>query len=243
MLISHAHRFIFIHIDRTAGTSIQQALARYGCQRANARWKRRLVWLGGANTIGGLYRSVEFGEHVTADTVRRCLPAACYASMFKFAFVRNPWDLLVSRHAYLLRKQEHPRHRLVTQMPNFADYLRWEIRRDKLHQHRYVTDGTGELIVDYIGRFENLDAHVGDVGRRLGLPVTLPHVNPSAHGDYRDYYTAVTRGWVEHAFRRDIELFGYSFDGADTTAPVLAPATGGGRAPAGARLRPEAGLA
>ncbi len=242
MLVSYAYRFIFIHIDRTAGTSIQRALAPYGCQRTNAAWKRRLVWLGSANSIGRLYESVEFREHVAADTVRRCLPPACYASMLKFALVRNPWDRLVSRYAYLLRKQEHSRHRLVTRMPGFADYLRWEIRRDKLHQHRFVTDADGNFILDYIGRFENLIAHVADVGRRLGLQVALPHVNPSTHGDYRDYYTAATQDWVARAFRRDIELFGYGFDGADTNAPVLAPATGGGEQWADARLQPEASL-
>lgn len=221
MLISYSHQFIFVHVDRTAGTSIQQALAPYGRRTSNQTWKRRLIWLGGANSVGGLYRSVEFREHVAAEAVRRCLPRDVYDGMLKFAFVRNPWDRLVSRYAYLLRKKEHPRHRLVSRMAAFEDYLRWEIKRGKMHQHSYVTDASGKLVVDYIGRFEHLQADVAEVCRRLGLQAELPHVNVSSHRDYRNYYTEQTQQWVAREFQRDVELFGYTFDGACATTPVV----------------------
>lgn len=221
MLISYTHQFIFVHVDRTAGTSIQDALAPDRQRTNHEVWRRRLIWLGGANAVGGLYRSIRFREHVTAATVKRCLPADVYAGMLKFAFVRNPWDRLVSRYSYLLGKQEHPRHRLVSQMARFEDYLRWEIRRGKMHQHSYVTDASGHLIVDYIGRFEHLQADVAEVCRQLGLSVQLPHTNVSSHQDYRNYYTQQTQGWVAREFQRDIELFGYSFDGACAATPLI----------------------
>ncbi|MGK2915649.1 MAG: sulfotransferase family 2 domain-containing protein [Porticoccaceae bacterium] len=221
MLISYAHQFIFVHIDRTAGTSIQDALAPDRQRASDEAWRRRLIWLGGANAVGGLYRSIQFREHVTAATVKRCLPPNVYAGMLKFAFVRNPWDRLVSRYSYLLRKQEHPRHRLVSQMATFEDYLRWEIRRGKMHQHSYVTDASGRLIVDYIGRFEHLQTDVAEVCRQLGLPVQLPHTNVSSHQDYRSYYSRQTRDWVAREFQRDVELFGYTFDGACGATPLI----------------------
>lgn len=235
MLLSYAHQFIFIHIDRTAGTSIQQALAPDRCRTRGASWQRRLGWLGGVNAVSGLYPSIQFREHVTAARVKQCLPTAVYAGMLKFAFVRNPWDRLVSRYAYLLRLQEHPRHRLVSRMPTFADYLRWEIRRAKMHQHSYVTDGNGKLIVDYLGRFETLHTDIAEIGRRLGMQLALPHVNSSAHDDYRSYYTAETRHWVAQAFQRDLDLFGYSFADTGATLPIMAARDAGHpRAPSAA---------
>jgi hypothetical protein len=53
MLISYTHQFIFVHVDRTAGTSIQDALAPDRQRTSDEVWRRRLIWLGGANAVGG----------------------------------------------------------------------------------------------------------------------------------------------------------------------------------------------
>jgi hypothetical protein len=155
---------------------------------------------------------LEFPEHVTALTVKRCLSAGLYSGLFKFAFVRNPWDRLVSRYSYLLRSENHPRHRLIKTM-NFEDYLHWEIRRGKMSQHTYVCDRRGKLIVDFIGRFERLHEDFSKICERLQLRAELPKANASSHRDYREYYTPATRELVAKNFQRDIQLFGYDFDG------------------------------
>jgi hypothetical protein len=212
MLVSQKPAFLFIHVDKAAGSSIQLALQPFAMQRANSRLRRRLVWLGRANRIFNLHRALEFPEHVTALTVKRCLSADLYSGLFKFAFVRNPWDRLVSRYSYLLRSENHPRHRLIKTM-NFEDYLHWEIRRGKMSQHTYVCDRRGKLIVDFIGRFERLHEDFAKICERLQLRAELPKANASSHRDYREYYTPATRELVAKNFQRDIQLFGYDFDG------------------------------
>jgi hypothetical protein len=210
MLLSE--KFLFIHIDKSAGTSIQRALQPHARLNVDSRLRRRLVWLGGLNRLG-LHRVMEFPEHVTARVVKTCLPPDVYAGLIKFAFVRNPWDRLVSRYAQLLRNPEDPsRHRGKAEK-GFEEFLRWEIRRNKSHQHTYVCDGRGGLIVDFTGYFERLEEDFATICQRLGVAATLPKANHSKHEDYRSYYTPATRQMVAEHCRRDIELFCYDFDG------------------------------
>jgi hypothetical protein len=205
-------QFLFIHIDKSAGTSIQRGLEAHAYPRTYSRLRRRLVWLGGLNRLG-LHRVMEFPEHVTAGVVRNCLPPQTYAGLFKFAFVRNPWDRLVSRYAQLLRNPENPPRYRNKAVNGFEDFLRWEIDRNKSHQHTYVCDREGKLIVDFIGYYERLEADFVRACARLQISAALPRVNPSKHDAYQSYYTPATRQLVAEHYARDIELFGYEFNG------------------------------
>lgn len=213
MILSYSSGFVFIHIEKAAGSSIQQALLPFANAQPNSRLKRRLAWLGPLNRVGGLYRYVQFGEHAMADEVKRCLPAGVYEGLFKFAFVRNPWDRLVSRYAHLLRSKDRRRHNFISQLEKFEDFLQWEIQRDSANQYPYVTDAQGNQIVDFVGRYETLAADFARVCAKLKIQAALPHANVSDHRDYRTYYTPETREFVAKQFRRDIEMFGYDFDG------------------------------
>jgi hypothetical protein len=213
MLVSRNPPFLFVHIDKSAGSNIQHAFRPFAPPVRPQRWRRKLTLLGQLNRRGGLYRALEWPEHAPIEIPRRCLPPAMFDGMFKFAFVRNPWDRLVSRHAYLMRKTAHPRHAFVKQLGSFGTYLDWEIARGKMQQHTYVTGPDGRLLTDFIGYYERLADDFAEAARRVGVPATLPPPNHSPHRDYREYYDARTRERVARAFARDIELFGYSFDG------------------------------
>jgi hypothetical protein len=212
MVFSQQPPYLFVHIDKAAGSSIAIALKPVELRRKPSRWRRRLVWLGPLNRLG-FYRSLQFPAHAYASAAKRCLPPDVYASLFKFAFVRNPWDRLVSRYAYLLHNEKHPRHEFVQKMKGFDDYVAWEIRRGKFFQHTYVTGSDGKLIVDFIGHYEKLREDFATVCSRLGVSADLPRANASSHRDYRTYYSDATRELVGNYFKHDIELFGYDFDG------------------------------
>lgn len=213
MILSYSSGFLFVHIEKAAGSSIQQALLPFANVAPNSRLRRRLALLGPFNQFTRLYRAVQFGEHATANEVKRCLPASAYDSLFKFAFVRNPWDRLVSRYAHLLRSKDRRRHDFISSLEKFEDFLQWEIKRDSANQYPYVTDAQGKQIVDFIGHYETLAEDFAKVCARLKIQVQLPHANVSDHRDYRTYYTPETRDFVAKQFRRDIEMFGYNFDG------------------------------
>jgi len=181
--------------------------------------------LRGVNRLGRLHHALEFPEHAPARAVKKCLPPELYVRLFKFAFVRNPWDRLVSRHAHLLQSQDHPRHRLVKKLGSFENYLAWEIARQKMHQHAYIYNARGDCLVDFVGYYERLQEDFARVCERLEIRADLPRVNTSVHRDYRLYYTPATRELVAKHFRRDIELFGYEFEGLPPAAAARGPVT------------------
>jgi hypothetical protein len=223
MLLSYDPAFLFIHVDKAAGSSIQLTLAPFAPPRRDNRLRRRLAWLRGVNRFCGLYRQMEFPLHATAVMVKRCLPPDLYSRLFKFAFVRNPWDRLVSRYSFFLNRPNHPRHKFVARMKDFEEYLDWEMRPGKLFQHHYLTDGSGAWLVDFIGYYEHLREDFAEVCARLNVRVDLRRDNSSTHGDYRSYYTPETRERVARHYHRDIELFGYNFDGVVARAAQPRP--------------------
>ena len=153
-------------------------------------------------------------EHETALGARRLLPRDVFDDCFKFAFVRNPWSWIVSVWMRLRTTESHRHYPIVSRM-DFPEYVDWEIRRDRQHQHRFVCDRRGELLVDFVGRQERLAEDFRRVCERLGLgEVELPHVGarPRKHADWREYYDDALRERVGEHWRRDVELFGYRFE-------------------------------
>jgi hypothetical protein len=80
-------------------------------------------------------------------------------------------------------------------------------------QSEMITDSQGKLLVDFIGHYESLEEDFAHICRRVGIDAALPHLNRSQHDDYRRYYNEHTRKLIGEHFRRDVELFGYTFDG------------------------------
>jgi hypothetical protein len=221
MLISHEEpKFIFIHIQKTGGVSISNLLRRYSPTTTPGRGLR----------------------HISA---RRALKQVENPDdYFKFAFVRNPWDRLVSWYTMIdeARKgvadgtAEPMTRRLIKKNNLFKYVLRCGPTFDEFvknctekqwmgngyysftfNQLRYLTDKNGEVLVDFIGRFENLAQDISHVFDKLGLEASqleIPHENRSAHSHYSEMYTPETREIVRKRFRRDIEFFGYEFETA-----------------------------
>ena len=187
MLISYSHRFIFIHVYKTAGKSIREALKKYA------------------------QKSPEFGGHITANELSQELPSDVYDNFFKFAFVRNPWDLQVSLYSFMLQNKRHRQHELIKSMANFDEYLDWRVTKDMNLQSDFIVNSNGNVIVDFVGKFENLRSDFSHISETIGIKAKLSHLNKSRHKDYRRYYTQRTIDLVNDKFLNDIDLFDYSF--------------------------------
>ena len=206
MIFSHEHNFLFVHIPKVAGTSIQKALQPY----APVKPKDRVSKLRSRVNLVNRNKPIYFPVHASWDYAQKRLGAELYNKMFKFAFVRNPWDRLVSSYHYILENSSHKRHGKINALDSFAAYVEYEIRRNKFLQCGMVTS-CGDLKVDYIGKFENLEKDFRYVCERIGVEYNLPHVNQSPHTKYKDFYDDRLVDIVAKHWSNEIRLFDYSF--------------------------------
>ena len=137
-----------------------------------------------------------------------------FDTYFKFGFVRNPWDRVVS----LYERTEGLQMKDKMTFDQFVDWIQYS-SSTCIHSspHRYqldwFVDGSGTLLADFIGRFEKLESDWATVAQKLGLTERLPHrrANPRSR-HYTDYYTPRTREVIANKFKVDIDYFGYEFD-------------------------------
>jgi len=223
MLISYSRRFIFIHIYKVAGTSIREALKPYSFD-PNVFLPTRLLRMLGAHNVVRHHRLQKLGGHAHATQVRDALPARFFNEFYKFAFARNPWDWQVSLYNFALKDPTHHQHELTKSLGSFEKYVEWRVNEELRLQKDFVVDERGELIMDFVGRYEALERDFNEVCGRVGVSSRLPHLNKTPRKSYTDYYTSQTAALVAEAYKEDVEFFGYDFEGSVSLPPMYGPA-------------------
>lgn len=180
---------LFIHIPKAAGSSLQHALF-------------------GGRVTGHL--PLWHYEHASEAFVD---------GAFKFSFVRNPIDRACSAYRYLRKTAAHSRDSgfaaVLNRYPSFDAFVRnWLCSENiwlQIHfcpQWSFLCDKYGDLRMDFVGRYENLERDFSLVCDRLALDATLAHRNASAQQDGHDL-SPDSRRRLERIYERDLDLFGY----------------------------------
>jgi hypothetical protein len=154
--------------------------------------------------------------HASLADAQRVFGEKLVSECFTFAFERDPWDKCLSLYYYQLQYWEafHKpwRHRNPTFSQWFFPFGFWP---KKLSPAFDLYSLHGEVAVDFLGRYENLQSDFNEICRKIGIPeLVLPRVNLSdrkPRGGYREMYTDRMRRRVETIFRREIQLLGYQF--------------------------------
>lgn len=197
-MISHPLRAIFIHIPKCAGTSVDVAM--FG--KEVVAWNGR-YWL----------------QHATIKQIRdEYATPEEFEKYFKFAFVRNPYDRMFSAFNFLAST------RVDVTRENFKDFLLGKgplaqviakknehLRASRYHHvvpmHEYLYED-GKCLVDFIGRFENIDEDWKKICEKIGNE-ELPHSNKIPHVPWQEFYTQELKEIVREQYAKDFELFGY----------------------------------
>lgn len=201
-MISHKHRCIFTHVPKSAGKSI---LAAFGLPMLARQYDNSLSY------IEAPYGHLPLSRHWGG-------PEFAY---FKFAFVRNPWDRLVSAFHYLddggcnrvdAAFRDAYLARYHGDFAAFVHDLGYFVPAQHFRPQVYwLCDTSGALLANFVGRYERLVEDFALVAERLSLPSALPRLNPSEHAHYREYYDQRTCAIVANIYRNDIQTFGYDF--------------------------------
>ena len=162
--------------------------------------------------------------------VENRLPPRRFDKYWSFAFVRNPWDRLVSCYSEKIRSDGDPENfingvsRVLTSFGVFEAGMSFErfaravaqipdeeAEPHFLSQHKFIVNREGNLIIDFLGRFETIDQDFDVVRQRIRAPVELPHLLRSQRGHYRDYYSTDLAHIIGERYGEDIARFRYTF--------------------------------
>jgi hypothetical protein len=201
-MISFQKRFLFVHIPKTAGNSIQSVLRDYSEDELVALRKEQ----DGIERFGLRNPNYKIKKHSTLSEYHHALGQEQFRGLYKFTCVRNPWDRMVSYYFTPTQTPERWDRKkfrgIISKTVSLSEYLR-------LH------DGEGDPFanVDYIMRFENLADDFRAVCSAIGIsPPTLPQYNRSRREHYSRYYDDELRELVQTRFAAEIDRFGYTFE-------------------------------
>jgi hypothetical protein len=210
MLVSSEKKFLFVHIPKTAGSSITNVLRPFSHPQ-NRTLRRRVT---SHLPIREAQDAAYFRVHDRAHWARIKLGRTTYDELHSFAVVRNPFDLAASHYRFL---QERTPERYGKRGANwsFLDLLQYLRRaRRRFDQTSWVTDRSGAIIVDRIMRFETLPQDFSELALDLGLPSTvLPKVNTTQGRDLETNFTNEAIKEIQAIYAPDFERFGYPADG------------------------------
>lgn len=213
VIASHAHRFVFLKTRKTAGTSVEISLSKVcgpddiitEISPEDEVLRAARGGRGPQNFTSPPLPRKAF-NHIGAKAAREVVGEQVWRDYFTFAIERNPWDAVVSLYYW--------KYKDLPELPDFEQYVD-EIWIEQLSNNRRMYRIDGEMALDRVLRYENLDAELSEVWEQLDLPGApdLPRAKGQARpaGHYRDLYSTASRDRVATVFADTIEAFGYEF--------------------------------
>lgn len=181
--------YIFIHINKTAGTSV-------------------------INVIGKPFR-----KHLTAKDVINVIGQKKWDEAYKFTVIRNPWDKVVSHYKHNIKVNSSNMAIEEISFKDWVCCTYGEPKDQRYYarpqmffpQVEWLKNFQEKIDIDKIIRFENLNEGINEVFETLSIDSKLPHLNRTPQTTYRDFYDDESRQIVTDWFQEDIHKFSYTY--------------------------------
>ena len=206
MIFSGSREFIFFAVPKTGTHAVREAIRPH---LGEGDWEQQLRYGKQLSPLPEI-AAVNHG-HVSYQQLCSALGVTAIGEFFRFAFVRHPFDRFVSVCAFLARTDPS-----YEQDP--TDWMKRALLRPQFckrvlvtPQHTLLSDETGKLALDFIGRYESLQADFDAVCDRLALPkATLPHRNRSEHDEYDNLLDDELKDALRQRYQQDFSAFNYA---------------------------------
>lgn len=221
MIISHRHKFIFVHINKCAGTSITRTL---------------LPFLGPDDLVLGCTPEFEklsndylsrglIHKHSTARDIRKFIGEEIWKEYYVFSFVRNPFDVVVSKYFWWHKtpadwsKKAKEQKKIITSL-SFQNYILNKKFGKNFSMAGFLrteksTESNPFPEIDFIGKYENLQNDFHIVCSKTSLPkINLSMANISNElrkkRSLKSFYNHETQHIVKKAYQEDLQFFNYT---------------------------------
>jgi len=195
---NHEKKAIFIHIPKSAGSSLSKQI-----------FNRK------------------FGHVKLAYYEKK--NRELFKKYYKFSFVRNPWSRFYSAFQYLKDKRGNKidiawANIFLSEVDNFEEFCEKILNDEKFEksimkwvhfipQHTFLRDSKGEINIDFIGRFENINEDFKIIAKKFDMSDLLPKTNTSQRKkNYKNVYSPASKELVQRLYYKDIEIFDYEFN-------------------------------
>ncbi len=222
-MISHKYKCIFIHIPKCAGTSIEKLLGHYDEYTGPGKQDH--------STLRMHYPGVPITKLFNYDNLTHYLsrvkrrvdksyfknPKNNYVvtkqefrDYFKFTVVRNPFARAFSWYKNVISNRYKEDYHKYLNKDDFEKFLERQAgKRHLTSQKDYIVNYNGEIEMDYIVRFEELEDDFEYVAEKLGISDKLPHELRSKSLDHLDYYNLNSIEIIKDVYKDDLKMFKY----------------------------------
>ncbi len=224
-MISKEYKAIFIHIYKTAGSSIEKKLGLYNELYRNAQDHRRIVDLEKISSKS--YRRQRLLNSLVCLKKRQLSKAKQYfkyylypeltykqyKNYFKFTITRNTWSRVSSWYRAIMRDKILLKELNITNKISFYNFIKCKMNHEKFNQLNFIRDSKNDIPLDFIGEFENLHKDFAYVANILKIEdYNLPQLLISDNKHYSNYYDDKTKDLVYKIYKDEIKFFKYEFE-------------------------------
>ena len=203
-MISFSKNFLFVHVPKTAGNSIQNILIEYSEDNKTTNNPGQ----DGTERFGITNKRYQLQKHSKLEDYYKQLEPEKYISLYKIMCVRNPWDRLISfyfsPHRKVQQWNEGDFKNLLGKTAGLSDFC--QLPKDKNNQLAFNN-------IDHFIRYEYLENDFSEVCSHIKIPhESLANRNQSSRLHYSHYYTDELIELVASNFADEIDYFNYSFE-------------------------------